>query len=236
MTEKKVAAGWPRDWNQDVAGELARPFHPDIVKWRPGSKNKDGSKAMALAYIDARDVMDRLDQCVGPNGWTTHFATLNDDRQAVSCALTVLGVTKQDVGYPNGRNDEEPYKAAFSDALKRAAVHFGIGRELYDTPQFWLPIDNYGRFSATPAYVVGKGWVAPGQEPPREQQSPASGGSKASDAMRRKVFAALKETGLDAEEQKGLCQSLTGKASSTDWTVADVDVLLRNLADMKKAA
>lgn len=234
MTEKKAPAAWPTAWNQDVAGNLAYPFHPGSVKWRPGSKSRDGARAMAMAYIDARDVMDRLDTVVGPNGWHDEYSPLADG--GYICRLTVLGITKTDIGYPNAPGDVEAGKGAVSDALKRTAVKFGIGRELYDMPQFWLPLDSGGRFAVVPTYVAGKGWIVPGNEPPKEQRSPASGGSKATDAMRRKVFAALKEANLAGDDAKGFCKTLTGKDSSADWTVADIDVLLTNLADLKKAA
>jgi hypothetical protein len=50
----------------------------------------------------------------------------------VRCRLTVFGVTREDVG-----EGEDP-KAAFSDAIKRAAVHFGVGRALYAMRAPWL--------------------------------------------------------------------------------------------------
>jgi hypothetical protein len=40
---------------------LFAPFPPGRVSWRVGSTTQDKKRGMALAYIDARDVMDRLD-------------------------------------------------------------------------------------------------------------------------------------------------------------------------------
>ena len=45
--------------------ELKRPFPIHKIKWRKGGGSKE------LCYITARDVMDRLDQVVGPAGWRT---------------------------------------------------------------------------------------------------------------------------------------------------------------------
>ena len=45
-----------------------------------------------------------------------------------------IELCKADVGYPNDADndpEDEPLKAAYSDAFKRAAVQFGIGRWLY---------------------------------------------------------------------------------------------------------
>jgi hypothetical protein len=57
-----------------------------------------------------------------------------------------------DVGGPSEQPDGgDRLKAAFSDALKRAAVKFGIGRYLYRLPQQWADYDPAKRqFSAAP--------------------------------------------------------------------------------------
>ena len=52
---------------------LTAPFDPARVSWRVGSTNKDKTRGMALAYIDARDVMDRLDDVCGPEGWQRRY-------------------------------------------------------------------------------------------------------------------------------------------------------------------
>ena len=49
----------------EIIAALKEPFDPRIVSWRVGSTSKDKTKAMALAYIDARDVMKRLDDVMG---------------------------------------------------------------------------------------------------------------------------------------------------------------------------
>ena len=170
---------------------LAEPFPPDKVKRRPGAKSRDGSSAMVLHYIDARDVMDRLDAVVGPEGWEDQFRPREGG--AVECRLTVWdpfprivqtdgeltiprsGWTKADVGYPNGENDPEPLKGAYSDALKRAAVKFGIGRFLYDLPQEWLPINQYGRFEDAPASRPAPPQTR--QEAPQPPAAPPQGSS-----------------------------------------------------------
>ena len=51
---------------KDIFQRLSAPFPPDRVSWRIGSTTKDKTRGMALAYIDARDVMERLDNVVGP--------------------------------------------------------------------------------------------------------------------------------------------------------------------------
>lgn len=111
---------------------LKRPFSPDRIKWR--AANFRGSKSHALLYIDARDVMDRLDEVVGPTGWTTDYA--NQEEKSCQCTLGVRYLDrdsdwtyKADVGTPS---TFEGVKGMYSDALKRAAVQHGIARYLYD--------------------------------------------------------------------------------------------------------
>ncbi|MCL5459829.1 Rad52/Rad22 family DNA repair protein, partial [Loigolactobacillus coryniformis] len=51
-------------------------------------------------------------------------------------------MTKTDVGSPSEQPDGgDRLKAAFSDALKRAAVKFGIGRYLYRLKSEWVDYD-----------------------------------------------------------------------------------------------
>ena len=95
-------------------------------------------------YIDARQVMDRLDEVVGPLNWSDNYMRVGGDNEkiiAVECTLTLYPnstepIVRRDVGSSlnnNGQvmNDTDPFKAAYSDALKRAAVKVGIGRYLY---------------------------------------------------------------------------------------------------------
>ena len=55
---------------------LADPFDVSEVEFRVGSTNKDGTRGMALTYITARAVMNRLDECCGVGGWAGGLSTL----------------------------------------------------------------------------------------------------------------------------------------------------------------
>lgn len=121
---------------------LSAPFEPGDVKWKPQAVK--GNRALAIAYLDARAIQDRLDQVVGIEGWQDDYQLLPDG--SVVCKLQVLlnghWVCKTDVGSPSEQPDGgDRLKAAFSDALKRAAVKFGIGRYLYRIPAQWVDYD-----------------------------------------------------------------------------------------------
>ena len=52
---------------------LSLPFPKDAVHWRAQTLTRDGTKALALAYLDARDVMDRLDDVCGSENWQSEI-------------------------------------------------------------------------------------------------------------------------------------------------------------------
>lgn len=119
---------------------LAAPFPPAAVSWRVGSVTKDGTKGMALAYIDARDVMRRLDEVCGPAGWQDRYE-IHGTRTLCSISIRVGDdwIAKTDGA---GDSDIEAEKGSLSDAFKRAAVKWGIGRYLYDVDSPWVAIEN----------------------------------------------------------------------------------------------
>jgi hypothetical protein len=129
-----------------VTEALADPFDPSEVKVKPGVVH--GNRALALAYVDARVIQDRLDEVLGVTGWKDEYECLPDGSVVCRLHLKIGGewITKTDVGGPSEQPDEgDRRKAAFSDALKRAAVKFGIGRYLYRLPTVWLNYDPQKR-------------------------------------------------------------------------------------------
>ncbi len=145
--------------SHSVAEQLAAPFPASEVRWKP--QTVSGSRALAIAYIDARAVIDRLDEVLGIDGWTDAYEVLPDG--SVVCTLKArIGetwVSKVDVGGPSEQPDEgDRRKAAFSDALKRAAVKLGIGRYLYRLPRQWVDWDpqkrQFVRIPTLPAWAL----------------------------------------------------------------------------------
>lgn len=124
----------------DIVTGLSAPFPPERIHWRVQGKPyaRDGKhSAMALAYLDARDVMDRLDEVCGPEGWQSYIDETPKGR--VICRLSIkIGdewITKSDGA---GDTEVEGEKGGISDALKRAAVSWGIGRYLYRIKSPWV--------------------------------------------------------------------------------------------------
>jgi hypothetical protein len=149
--------------NSEVWNKLAEPFPAGEVQWRVEALSKDKRRAMVVPYVDARTVLDRLDEVLGPSGWADSYEVLEarEANYGVRCRLTLLDIAKEDVG------EGDSLKSAFSDALKRAAVKFGIGRYLYRLDKQWVDHDpDSGRFRA-PELGVGDHPTPPPPKPSR---------------------------------------------------------------------
>lgn len=127
----------------DIFQRLAAPLPPNKVSWRVGQVTKnDPHKASALCYIDARDVMERLDEVLTPAGWSDSYCETVKGR--LICTISIK-VGDQWISKSDGAGDTavEGEKGAISDSFKRAAVKWGIGRYLYDIPIQWVAINQY---------------------------------------------------------------------------------------------
>jgi hypothetical protein len=139
-----------------VLERASRPFDPDEVEFTVKATSKDRKKALMVAHLTARSVMDRLDEMVREGlleSWTTAFEVVErgtvkvrtrdgekeDPFYAVVARIHLelpggKTLVKEDVG------EGDTLKGAFSDALKRAAVHLGIGRYLYRLGEMWVDL------------------------------------------------------------------------------------------------
>lgn len=133
---------------------LKAPFPPDRVSWRVGPTMADKSRGLALCYIDARDVADRLDEVCGPANWQCRYP--HADGKTV-CEIGIRceaeWIWKADGA---GDSEMEAEKGALSDAFKRAAVRWGVGRYLYDVPGTWVDIEAKGKSYAIKASELAR--------------------------------------------------------------------------------
>jgi hypothetical protein len=129
------------DTTQDLFDALSAPFAVEMIEWRVGSTNADKTQGMALAYVDARAVMDRLDTVCGPEDWQCSYTQGVNGSIVCNLGVRVASdwVWKADGA---GATDFEGEKGALSDAFKRAAVRWGIGRYLYDLKAPWVALDR----------------------------------------------------------------------------------------------
>ncbi len=108
---------------------LRQPIDPKLVKTREGWTDRQGNTHM-VEYVEWHTVADMLDR-VTP-AWSHAVRDIKQigDTVAVIVAITIDGVTREGVGTGTADN-ETGIKKAEHDALKRAAIKFGIARELY---------------------------------------------------------------------------------------------------------
>jgi hypothetical protein len=99
-------------------------------QWRVQSFSKNKEVATCVAYIDARDVMARLDE-VCTFGWERLHTEIKGHLFSGISIVMPDGskLTKWDCGT---ESNTEAEKGEASDSFKRAAVNWGVGRFLYD--------------------------------------------------------------------------------------------------------
>ena len=131
------------DYIKDLERKLKRPYPVNQIKWRDGFKGKE------LAYIDARDVMNRLDAVFGIAGWQAGFDWIGERMVCtIACKIGEEWISKAD---GSGDTGIEAEKGGLSKSLVRAAVPWGIGRYLYHpkafdakrTPASWATPEGY---------------------------------------------------------------------------------------------
>ena len=143
--------------------KLDSTFPREAISWR--AQSVSNGKALALAYIDARDVMERLDAVCMPSGWQSEHYDCGSGRMACK-----IGIFQKHGDYGNwvwksdgaGGTKVEADKGAFSDSFKRAAVQWGVGRYLYDMGAPWVPCEvgpngKFKSFKVSPWTLVKPG-------------------------------------------------------------------------------
>lgn len=108
-------------------------------KWRVQSFSKKKEVATCVAYVDARDVMNLLDEGVGAENWQSDFKEIKGNLYAgIGIRFnsdSLEWVWKWDCGTESNTEKE---KGEASDSFKRAGVKWGIGRFLYDLPMQYI--------------------------------------------------------------------------------------------------
>jgi|GEM_PF-829438 hypothetical protein len=156
------------------------PFPAEAVHWKPQKVSLQGNRALAVAYLDAREVAQRLDEVVGPLGWQVVHQTLGDQLVTgigIRDPATSSWIWKWDSGFVGRRegedereagnadprrrseDEEKSRKGTLSDGLKRAAVLWGIGRYLYRLPKVWVGYDGKTKTLAETPHLPA--WALP---------------------------------------------------------------------------
>ena len=129
--------------------QLLAPFTPNEVQWRLRNFNENGG--YAVPYMDSRAIQNRLDTVLGKDNWQNSFSVVssgNAKEPTVNvCTISIYypdrkeWISKSDGA---GASDIEPAKGGLSDAFKRAASIWGIGRYMYLLDEQWVDIEKKG--------------------------------------------------------------------------------------------
>ena len=109
--------------------ELRKTVDPNLIRQRAGRRDRDGNVHM-VEYVEWHTVADVLDDKAPNWGHTVKDIRSIGDIITVTVAITIDGVTREGIGTGKAIS-ETGIKKAEHNALKRAAVKFGIARELY---------------------------------------------------------------------------------------------------------
>jgi hypothetical protein len=194
--------------------ELRKNVDPELVKQREGWRDRNGNTHY-VDYVEWHTVADILDE-TAPN-WSH---TIRDIKQigdifTVTVAITIGGVTREGIG--TGTADSEMgIKKAEHDALKRAAVKFGIARDLYKKES-----DTIEREGAVP--------------PPTNDGFPANPIAKSlSDLVTAKqlgmIRAISREINVDADEE---CQNVM-QCKTDELSKRAASGFIQHLQDLQK--
>lgn len=208
----------------EAASALLRaPFPPGVEQYRAGpSWTQNGERwTRPLAYIDARAVFARLDEAVGPDHWATRLERLAPG--VYLCALTICGVTRTDVGQA-GENEGEKEKSGASDAIKRAAVQFGVGAYLYDQELPPAKMEQRGQ-----DWVLPRNWRPSGRAEPAPPPRPSAGGAPTGPATPKqiaKIGVEMARLGWSDERGREYLATTFGKQSRRDLTAAEASAFI----------
>lgn len=121
---------------KDIHKELLKPCD---YKYRVQSIQF--GKASIVAYLDARQLQDRLDEVVGADKWQVKYEEKKGNLFAgIGIKVNDEWVWKFDCGT---ESNVEKEKGEASDSFKRAGVMWGVGRFLYSLPLLKLDTKKY---------------------------------------------------------------------------------------------
>lgn len=173
---------------REIQAALAEPFAPEDLEWRLQQTFEEKKRGLAVPYVTARAIQNRLDEVVGPENWYNEYKPWHSskNKEAQLCGISIYFEGHGFITKWDGAEDSnvEPIKGGLSDSMKRAAVQWGIGRVLYNMDTVFVDIER-----------SGKGW-----------------------AITEKGLAELNEAYLDMLKRLNIVLPLNGSAqrSSTD--------------------
>lgn len=127
---------------------LEYPFTADEIEWRVICTTRDKTKGQVAAFVNSRAIQKRLDAVLGRENWQNRLSTVAGKDNAGTAHICELSIYYAERGEwisksdGAGSTDIEPIKGGLSNAFKRAASMWGIGRYLYNLKSIWVPLKD----------------------------------------------------------------------------------------------
>ena len=156
--------------DEKILEQLSFPFPAKALQWRVGPCNRDKTRGVALAYVDSRDYIERLNAVLGLSWEDTYTFTVVGTRIVCKCELRLHLKGGQSI-VRTGDGDcelEDPNATtvASAQAFKRACVKFGLGAYLYALPLEWVALEGDKNIPSEVQISLGaayKRWLETGE-------------------------------------------------------------------------
>ncbi len=180
---------------------LRADFPPEKIRVRAHSLNRSRDHALLVPTLNLSDVQERIEQ-VDP-AW--HITITGEEPRTMGSVIVRVRLTVRGVGR-EACGEGSDSLAAYSDAFKRAAILFGVGRSLNDLPAAWVTYDEKhdkgrhwtwedyrksaeaGKVGSTKPEAEPEGAVAP-QTGLRTGNRPATHSRRLRDELNRRLMA-----------------------------------------------
>ena len=158
---------------KEIYEKLKEKFDEKDLEFRVGATNSDKTMGLALAYVQARAIQNRLDEVVGFENWKVSYKEIQG---GFLCTLSIR-INDEWIEKEDGASvtEFESVKGGISNAFKRVASSgFGIGRYLYNARNSWYPIKPQGKgfvFAETPKLQLNEDQPKAETRPKAEPQN-----------------------------------------------------------------
>ncbi len=196
--------------------ELRKTVDPNLIRQRAGRRDRNGNVHM-VEYVEWHTVADILDETAPNWGHSVKDIRSIGEIITVTVAITIDGVTREGIGTGRAVN-ETGIKKAEHDALKRAAVKFGIARELYKRE--FDSIDHEENTSSVEPTVISTDPVA------------KSLGDMVTGKQLNMIRALAREANLDAERE---CAQIMS-CGVTELSKRSASDLIEHLQNMQRSS
>ena len=161
---------------KEVFEKLKARFDEKDLEFRVSATNRDKTMSLAVPYLQARAIQNRLDEVIGFENWKVSYKEIQG---GFICRLA-LRINNEWIEKEDGASstDYESVKGGISNSFKRVASSgFGIGRYLYNAKKNWFPIEPKGKgydFISTPILELNEEKIQEKYENPKKSKEEKS--------------------------------------------------------------